>query len=165
MNQDLDQDYESQQVIAASPDAVFDALTTLSGLAGWWTSVSGAGLTGGVLTFSFGPEAYAEMRVDAAERGVGVRWTCTGCHFEDWIGTRVRFDLEAGADGGTELSFRHVGLTPRLECFSDCRSGWDHFIPSLRDYVETGAGSPNQSAADLARREARARQRESASTG
>ncbi len=68
--------------------------------------------------------------------------------------------------GGTELRFRHVGLTPRLECFADCKSGWDHFIPtSLRAYVETGDGHPNGSDADLARREVREQQRASAHVG
>jgi uncharacterized protein YndB with AHSA1/START domain len=153
----LDQDYQSSVTLAASPDVVFEALTTTEGLAGWWTPVTGDGLTGGELTFSFGGAAQAVMRVDAAERGVGVRWTNLACVVEDWVGTTVRFDLEATPAGGTELRFRHAGLTPRLECYRDCESGWDHFIPSLRAYVETGTGNPNGSAADIASREAFAR--------
>lgn len=159
--QGLDQDYESQLTLTASPDAVFDALTTTDGLAAWWTPVTGGGLTGGELTFDFGA-GQAVMRVDAAERGVGVRWTNVACHVEDWVGTTLHFDIEALPNGGTELRFRHAGLTPRLECFSDCKSGWDHFIPSLGAYVETGVGNPTQSEADLARRAARAQRRESA---
>ena len=158
----LDQDYESQLTLEASADAVFDALTTVEGLAAWWTPVTGDGLAGGELTFSFGPEAQAVMRVDAAERGVGVSWTSVACVQEDWVGTTLHFDLGAAPEGGTELHFRHAGLTPRLECFTDCKSGWDHFIPSLRAYVETGVGNPNRSQADLARREELARRRESA---
>ena len=161
----LDQDYQSRLTLTASADAVFDALTTIEGLTGWWTPVTGDGLAGGELTFSFGPGSQAVMRVDAAERGAGVRWTNIACHVEDWVGTTVHFDFEATPAGGTELRFRHAGLTPQLECYSDCQSGWDHFIPSLRAYVETGTGNPNQSAADLARREARAQRRESANAG
>jgi uncharacterized protein YndB with AHSA1/START domain len=161
----LDQDYQSALTIAAPADAVFDALTTLEGLAGWWTPVTGDGLAGGDLTFSFGPASEAVMRVDAAERGVGVRWTNLACIVEDWVGTTMHFDIKALPEGGTELRFRHAGLTPRLECYSDCKSGWDHFLPSLRAYVETGVGNPNQSEADLARREARAQRRESVNAG
>jgi hypothetical protein len=47
------------------------------------------------------------------------------------------------------------GLTPKLECFVDCKNGWDHFLPSLRQFVDTGVGNPWKSEADLARREAR----------
>ena len=160
-----DQDYQSRLTIAAPAEAVFDALTTIEGLAGWWTPVTGDGLAGGELTFSFGPGSQAVMRVDAAEPGAGVRWTSLACQVEDWVGTTLHFDIEATPAAGTELRFRHAGLTPRLECFSDCKSGWDHFIPSLRAYVETGTGNPNQSAADLTRREARAQHRESANAG
>jgi uncharacterized protein YndB with AHSA1/START domain len=158
----LDQDYQSRVTLTASPDVVFEALTTTEGLAGWWTPVTGDGLTGGELTFSFGPAAQAVMRVDAAERGAGVRWTNLACIVEDWVGTTVHFDIEATPAGGTELRFRHAGLTPRLECYSDCQRGWGHFIPSLRAYVETGTGNPNGSAADLARREAFAQRLQSA---
>lgn len=163
MTDELDQDYASKVAMAASPDTVFAALMTTDGLTAWWTPVTGNGVAGGELTFSFGPDATAVMRVDAAERGAGVRWTCTSCVQQDWVGTTLHFDLEGRPDGGTELRFRHAGLTPRLECFTDCKSGWDHFIQSLRSYVETGVGHPNRSAADLARREELARRLQSSS--
>jgi hypothetical protein len=160
----LDQDYTSQLTLAASAEVVFDALTTVEGLAGWWAPVTGNGLTGGELTFTFGPGAQAVMRVDAAERGVGVRWTPLSCVLEDWVGTTVHFDISPAEAGGTELRFRHAGLA-QLECFNECRTSWDHFIvASLAAYVETGTGHPNGSAADLDRREARA-QRQSADVG
>jgi hypothetical protein len=163
---DMNDDYEARLTLAGSTDDVFDALTTLDGLAGWWTSVAGSGLTGGELTFTFGPDSRAVMRVDAAERGVHVRWTNVACVMEDWVGTSMHFDLEAAPSGATELRFRHVGLTPQLACYTDCKSGWDHFIPtSLRDFVETGAGHPNGSDADLARRDVREQQRASAHVG
>jgi uncharacterized protein YndB with AHSA1/START domain len=155
----LDQDYAAQRTLEASPETVFDALTTTSGLAAWWTPVTGEGLADGELRFVFGPGAFVTMRVDAAERGAGVHWTTLACHVEDWVGTKVRFVIGEGPAGGTRLRFRHEGLTPRLECFSDCKSGWDHFIASLAAYVETGVGNPNGSQADAARREAHARRR------
>ena len=43
---DLDQDYQSRVTLTASPDVVFEALTTTEGLAAWWTPVTGDGLTG-----------------------------------------------------------------------------------------------------------------------
>jgi uncharacterized protein YndB with AHSA1/START domain len=156
----MNDDYQVQLDIRASVDDVFDALTTLHALGAWWTPVEGSGLAGGELTFTFGPGSTAVMRVDAAERGVGVVWTNIACMMDDWVGTSIRFDLKATPSGGTELNFRHAGLTPKLECYNDCKSGWDHFIPtSLRDYVESGTGHPNGSDADLARREVREQQR------
>ena len=114
----------------------------------------------------FGPGAEAVMRVDAAERGVGRA-------LDERRVPRRGLGRHPGAfrperrprTAAPNLRFRHEGLTPKLECFADCKSGWDHFIPSLAAYVETGRDNPNQSEADLARREARARQRESANAG
>jgi len=161
----LDQDYESWLTLSAPADVVFDALTTIDGLGAWWTPVTGDGLTGGELTFSFGPTSCAVMRVDAADRSVGVQWTNLACVVEDWVGTTVHFDIEATPDGGTELHFRHAGLTPRLECFTDCKNGWDHYLPSLRDYVETGGANSSRLQADVAGDETAAQRPQSANAG
>jgi len=53
----------------------------------------------------------------------------------------VEFDI-APADGGTELRFRHAGLTPRLACWDDCFAGWSYFMASIKAYAETGTGTP-----------------------
>lgn len=163
MSESLDSDYQVRLVTSRSCDEVFDALTTLESLSAWWTRAEGDPTAGGQITFNFAPGSEAVMHVEFAERGVGVRWTTTACMVEDWVGTSQHFDLEPLAAGGTAINFRHAGLTPRLECYDDCRSGWDHFIPSLHSYLETGTGNPNGSSADLARREARA-QRTAAAT-
>lgn len=149
-------DYAKDLSIEATPERVFEALTTTEGLSAWWTAVSGVPLAGGELAFTFGPGAMATMRVEETEPATTVRWDVTGCHVEDWVGTTIRFDLEPDAVGNTLLRFRHVGLTPALECYADCLSGWNHFTGSLQEYAETGTGSPNQSLKDVRRREARA---------
>ncbi|MDQ6901026.1 MAG: SRPBCC domain-containing protein [Candidatus Dormibacteraeota bacterium] len=157
----LDTDYESTLFVKAPAAEVFDALTTLAGLASWWTSVSGSGLRGGRLSFMFNDSPLI-LRVDEAERPATVRWTVLeSAPTPEWVGTAVTFELMPQAEG-CELSFRHRGLTPRLECYNDCKNGWDHFLPSLRQYVETGKGNPFGSSADLERREARRLRRQSA---
>jgi len=44
--------------------------------------------------------------------------------------------------GGTRLDFEHIGLTPALQCFDICQSGWTIFLGSLESLVETGQGQP-----------------------
>jgi hypothetical protein len=93
------------------------------------------------------------MRVDVAARPALVQWTCTSCDFlSDWVGTRPTFTIIPLDDGTTELRFRHVGLDQQLECIELCTRSWNHFIPSLRDYIESGQGSPLGRPADVARR-------------
>jgi uncharacterized protein YndB with AHSA1/START domain len=151
-----DQDYQATLTFSAPPQSVFEALTTRPGLGGWWTeAVTGSGEQGEELRFYFGDEVATIMRVDVAKPATLVQWTCLGYqHLPDWAGTTITFALSP-AGGGTKLDFRHRGLTPRLECFDMCRSGWDHFLPSLRSYADTGRGDPWASQADLARRAVR----------
>ena len=156
------QDYQQHLTLRASPESVYAALTTLDALSAWWTAASGNAVQDGELTFTFAPGSVAVMRV-AVEPNERVVWTVTECIMADWVGTTIHFDLEPSA-AGTSLRFRHEGLTPQLDCYLDCKSGWDHFVPnSLRDYVETGVGHPNQSDEDLARRVVREQNRATAS--
>src|SRR5262249_34192053 len=72
----------------------------------------------------------------------------------DWIGTRPTFTI-IPVDGDTsELHFHHYGLSQELECIDLCARSWNHYMTSLRDYLEVGHGSPFGSPADLARRKA-----------
>ena len=146
-------DYQKTVRVKASPDTLFDALTTVTGLAAWWTRVTGSGETGGELRFFFSHPEPCVMHVDQAMRPTLVQWTVTECGFlPDWVGTRPTFTITP-VDGDTvELQFRHHGLTAELDCIDQCTSGWNHFIDSLRCYAEVGRGNPSGSAADKARR-------------
>lgn len=162
----IDEDYTTDVNLRGSAEAAFDALTTTDGLAAWWTEVTGVGTRGGELRFTFGDNArgLTIMRVDVAEPGL-VEWTCLSSQAAtDWTGTTLSFALAPRPDGGCDLAFRHHGLTPKLECYLDCKSGWDHFIPSLQAFVDTGVGNPRDSDADRARREVHS-QRQAAEAG
>jgi hypothetical protein len=50
--------------------------------------------------------------------------------------------LSESGPGGCDPQFRHEGLRPSLECYDQCRAGWDQYLPSLRDYLESGAANP-----------------------
>jgi len=58
----------------SSPQQVYEALTTLDGLSGWWTEkTSGKTDLGGVIEFRFGPGGF-DMKVTALDPGRLVRW-------------------------------------------------------------------------------------------
>ncbi|HUK69309.1 MAG TPA: SRPBCC domain-containing protein [Streptosporangiaceae bacterium] len=145
----------------ASPDALFDALTTVTGLASWWNPATGSGKVGGELRFIMNAAEPLVIHVDEATRPTPVRWSVTDCPFlPDWIGTRPAFTITPVDDGTSELHFRHHGLTEELECTDMCTRSWNHYMTSLRDYLESGCGSPFGSPADKARRAAQADGRE-----
>lgn len=135
-------DFRSTKTFAAAPDAVFSALTDIDALTGWWTPAGGGADVGETLRFLMGDQEVV-MRVEEADRPLRVRWSVLVCEpAPDWVGTSITFDLEP-VGAGTELRFHHHGLHPGLECFGTCQAGWTHFLASLVDYVDRGAGSPN----------------------
>lgn len=136
--------------IAASPAAVYAALSTIAGLRGWWTQdCDGVAEVGATLHFRFGT-CYKDMRVERQEPGREVRWLCTRAHVEgeaitradEWLGTEPVFRLSDAGQGRTRLDFEHIGLVPSFQCYGICCEGWQHFLGSLRAYMETGEGTP-----------------------
>ncbi len=92
------------------------------------------------------------VRVDEATPA-SVQWTVLDCPFlTDWEGTRPTFTIASRDGDATELHFRHHGLSAELDCIEMCTNGWNHYLESLRQYVEVGHGMPKGSDADQARR-------------
>jgi hypothetical protein len=123
--------------------------TSAAGVSRWWGPTEGDGTVGGTLVTSFGDYGVNTMRVLAAGPA-RVVWesiasdgiTPTG-HTREWLGTTMEFDIvPAGAGAGTELRFRHAGLTPQLECWNDCLAAWTHFMASIETFAQTGTGAP-----------------------
>ena len=142
--------YQQSLVIAADPATVYAALTTPIGLRGWWSQdCDVATEVGGALQFRFGRN-YKDMRIERLEPGREVRWLCTGAHMaaseltrkDEWVGTQIVFRLMPQGAGRTRLDFEHVGLVPNLECYDLCSNGWQYFLGSLQQFVETGRGTP-----------------------
>ena len=130
-----------------SPAAqVYEALTSLEGLARWWTEeVLGDGGIGGKIAFCFrSPTGELKGKIDMEVQELAppkaVRWRCTG-GLDEWIGTDIGFDL-AEEDGQTILHFGHRNWREATDFTSHCSMKWATFLLSLRDYVDTGKGKP-----------------------
>jgi uncharacterized protein YndB with AHSA1/START domain len=122
--------------IAARPDRVYAALTTVDGLRGWWTSeTKGEPKKGGTIDFGF-----CKMQVQDAVHGERVRWRCVDGPPE-WVGTEVSFAL-SWRDDQTFVVFRHAAWKEPVEFMHHCSTKWAVFLLSLRDLVEKGQGAP-----------------------
>lgn len=127
--------------ISASPERVYEALTTQSGLSGWWTvDVTALPREGAVLTFDFKPHYHDEMRVTRLVPNQRVEWECIADH-DEWVGTTFTFDLEA-KDGGTIVRFTHGNWREATDFHALCNTTWAFYMFSLRDYCEKGQGQP-----------------------
>ncbi|MFF2573523.1 SRPBCC domain-containing protein [Streptomyces sp. NPDC058084] len=126
--------------VLSAPDAVYAALTTVEGLADWWTEdTEGDTGIGGVIRFRFEAGGF-DMKVLEARPDERVVWEVVDGP-EEWIGTRVRFDLKE-EDGFTIVLFRHEGWKEPVEFMYHCSTKWAIFLMSLKRLVETGKGEP-----------------------
>jgi len=127
-------------VQSASLDDVYDALTTVDGLAGWWTTdTSGDPSVGGVITFRFEP-GNIKIRVKQLEPAKRVLWEVVD-EPEEWVGTTISFELKQ-EDDFTIVLFKHEGWREPIEFMHHCSTKWASFLLSLKSLVETGTGQP-----------------------
>jgi uncharacterized protein YndB with AHSA1/START domain len=128
-------------VEGSSPEKVYDALTTLDGLSGWWAEdTSGDTGTGGVIKFRFGPGGF-DMKVDKLDPGRLVRWEVVEGPAE-WVATHVQWDLRQDGDY-TIVLFKHEGWREPVEFMHHCSTKWGTFLMSLKQLLETGEGAPD----------------------
>ena len=127
-------------------DRVFRALTEEEGLRGWWTRRAMAvAEVGHVNEFPFASGDFNAMRVVAMEVDRLVEWECVEGSPE-WVGTRVVFEMEgtgAGTGEGTHLVFTHADWRKDTPFFRMCRKAWEWYLSSLKQYCETGTGTPS----------------------
>ncbi|WP_280441302.1 SRPBCC family protein [Nocardia brasiliensis] len=125
-------------------DDVYTALTTIDGLANWWTTnTHGDENAGGVIRFRFGPEGKEgfDMKVTDLQPAERVLWEVVGGP-EEWMGTEVSFALKREGDYAIVL-FRHQGWREPVEFMHHCSTKWALFLMSLKSYIETGTGTPD----------------------
>jgi uncharacterized protein YndB with AHSA1/START domain len=126
----------------ATPREVYDALTTLDGLAAWWTSdTQGEPVPGGTIQFRFGDTGGFDMNVLDQRPNERVEWQVTDGPAE-WLGTRIGFDLKQ-EDDYTIVLFEHGGWQEPVELMSHCSTKWATFLMSLKQLLETGTGAPH----------------------
>ncbi|WP_146645344.1 SRPBCC family protein [Labilithrix luteola] len=128
-------------VEAPSPDRVYDALSTIDGLAGWWTTdTRGRSSVDGVIKFTF-DSGFVDMKVLELQPGKRVLWLAVDGP-EEWVGTKISFDLKQDGDYATVL-FKHQGWREPTEFMHHCSTKWAAFLMSLKSLVETGKGAPH----------------------
>lgn len=126
---------------------VYTALTSLDGLAHWWTEeVLGDGRVGGRIEFRFrtkSGELLGGMVMEVQELNApeNARWRCVEGPPE-WVGTDITFQLSE-QDNQTIVLFGHRNWREAVESTYHCSMKWATFLLSLREYVETGKGKPS----------------------
>jgi hypothetical protein len=77
------------------------------------------------------------LELDPAKR---VLWQVVGGP-QDWIGTKVSFELTQD-DDFTIILFKHQRWKKPIEFMHHCSTKWALFLMSMKSLVETGKGAP-----------------------
>lgn len=125
--------------INASIEKVFEALTTIDGLCGWWTiNTKGDTNVGGTIQFRFGDYGGPDMKVKEIKPNLTVSWECVGGN-DGWLGQIFLFQLDTN-DNKTRLRFEQSGWQDTGDFYASCNFSWGRYMESLRQLCQTGKG-------------------------
>lgn len=130
--------------IHATPDRIYEALTTAEGVRSWWTRDADLDATeGGVGEFRFyGGRVTTRIVIATLDPAKRVAWRVTESSAPGgWVGTMIGFETRP-EDEGAILSFAHRGFAEESDGFARVTTGWAYFLVSLKQYLETGSGAP-----------------------
>jgi uncharacterized protein YndB with AHSA1/START domain len=125
--------------INASKEKVFEALTTIKGLSGWWTATTkGDSNVGGIIQFRFGDYGGPDMKVKEIKPNELVTWECVGEN-DGWSGHIFSFHLDTN-DNKTRVRFEQSGWKETGDFYASCNFSWGRYMESLRQLCQTGKG-------------------------
>ncbi len=133
--------------IKAPLSKVYATVSTVEGVAGWWTKeTTGVSKPGGTIDFQFSSPSGERigsiaMEMIGLDRDKAVHWRCKAGP-EEWIGTDVIFKLAPGEDY-TIVHFGHRNWREAVEFTEHCSMKWAFFMLSLKEPGETGKGRPS----------------------
>ena len=125
---------------------VYRAISTVDGIAGWWTKeTTGVSKSGGHIDVQFSRPSGERMggmtmEVVELEPDRRVHWRFRSGPAE-WIDTDAIFQLSEDGDF-TIVRFGHRNWREPVEFTEHCSTKWATFLMSLKAFVETGKGQP-----------------------
>jgi hypothetical protein len=129
-----------------------EAFTMINRVPDWWTRQGFSGATGNrgdCFTVRWG-DTFVDFEVTELLPGRRIVWQVKRSRIpwvkdqDEWTGTSVEWDITS-ENGGSRITITHRGLTPAVECYQDCKQGWDFYAgESLRKLLSEGKGMPDK---------------------
>ena len=138
--------YHSTITVPVTPQA---AVKNINRVFDWWTShfEGAAEKLHDRFTIWFG-DTFSSFEVVEIKDTQRIVWLVTDCNLQwlqdkkEWKGTQIEWEISSKGDH-TQIDFTHKGLVPEIECFEDCKKGWNFYITeSLRKLITEGKGLP-----------------------
>ncbi len=138
------QNFSFDFVSAKPAGEIFDLLLDIDK---WWSGLYAETIKGeshqlnDAFTFNAGGGAhYSKQKLIELIPNKKVVWLVTDSNLsflsdtQEWVGTKISFELSQ-VDEQTKVTFRHEGLTPKLECYGSCSSAWTGYLENLEKKV------------------------------
>ena len=139
-------DFTATIMVDQTPAEAFDAIANVRG---WWTeSFKGSAKSlNDVFSVQFG-DTFVDFKIVECTPERRVVWRVTDCNLhwladkQEWKGTQVVWDI-VPVGNATEIVMTHIGLIPEIECFENCKQGWNFFVgESLLKLLTEKKGMP-----------------------
>ena len=131
-------------MIETTPQRVWRALTQADEIGHWWTNdLNITPEVGSLAEVRFGEWGEFVVRFVIAEldQDTRVRWISRRGPASHWDGTSIIWQFEP-VRSGTQVFFNHKGFAQADERYAMTSAWWEHFLVSLKSYLETGKGNP-----------------------
>jgi hypothetical protein len=143
------QDYNYVITTKVNAEVAFDAISRVPE---WWTT-NFEGVSqklNDVFTVYFG-DVFVTIKIIDFIPGKKIGWLVTDCDLQwlkdkkEWKDTKIEWEISTNGNE-TQISMTHLGLVPEIECYDDCKQGWNfHLGESLFKLITEGVGNPNVS--------------------
>lgn len=142
------QDYHNSVTSPAGAKETFEHITNVGD---WWTTSfkGNAKKLNDVFSVTFG-KTYVNFKVIEIIPGNKIVWLVTDCYLDwlnnktEWNDTKIIWQL-TGNNNQTKVEMTHLGLVPDIECYDNCRKGWDFYIEkSLFNLLTENKGMPDK---------------------
>lgn len=145
-------DYQNGLIINTKRDVLYNATTHK--IDAWWgrTDIHKQLKLGDEFSVFFEEGTVWKFKIIELIHDEKVVWNCIEAHHkivglenieEEWLNSQLVWRFEKMSNNEVLLVFEHIGLIPLLNCYEVCNKGWNYFLKSLKQYAETGVGTPN----------------------
>jgi Activator of Hsp90 ATPase homolog 1-like protein len=140
-------DYQTSITVKTNAKEVQQGINKVSE---WWTiSFEGsAAKLNDKFTVRFG-KTFVKFNINEVVPDEKIVWAVTDCYLDwlndkkEWNNTKILWEI-SGKGKTTEITMTHVGLIPEVECYNDCRKGWNFYVnESLLSLLNEGKGMPD----------------------
>ena len=127
--------------VGSSLESVKKSLTTLEGLASWWTKdVTGSPEVGGIIQFRFADVFRPDMKVIQSNDSL-VQWQCVTGE-KDWAGDIFTFSYNYKGKSVSLTFNQEYANEITDEQYGTFNFNWGYYLHSLKLFCETGKGTP-----------------------